>query len=179
MAKLNRQQLNAIKEKVRQQKAEAAQQKQIEELKLKESGNTQDQEDTTPKTLKDVKALLEKQKQEAAQNGNAKQSKKQQIKQLKREAKGKITPEQRSKVSWNCNIGDLVQIPSDVRIRSTVQEKLDEDSFGIVVKISEDSRSGRRSAIENDSTQAQVLTGGGFRWYYVKSLRTVTKIETN
>ena len=78
MAKLNRQQLNAIKEKVRQQKAEAAQQKQIEELKLKESGNTQDQEDTTPKTLKDVKALLEKQKQEAAQNGNVKQNKKQQ-----------------------------------------------------------------------------------------------------
>ena len=170
MAKLNRQQLNAIKEKVRQQKAEAAQQKQIEELKLKESGNTQDQEDTTPKTLKDVKALLEKQKQEAAQNGNVKQNKKQQIRQLKRAARGKITPEQRSKVSWNCNIGDLIEVP--VKWSPT-----GEPMFGIVVKKSENTTrhemTASSRAFSRDNTSVQILTGGGFRWVQVKGIKKI------
>lgn len=159
--KLTRAQLNAIKEKARENKAA-------------ETDDSDSDTDTTTSTqsMEDIKKILAQKKAEEAQN-NTTPSKKSQLKDAKRRARSLAQSVKSPKVNWKCSIGDLVQIPSDTRIRPSVQEKLDEDSFGIVVKISEDSRSGRRSAIENDSTQAQVLTGGGFRWYYVKSLRTV------
>jgi|TARA_B100000035_G_scaffold156721_1_gene133480 hypothetical protein len=169
LAKLNRQQLNAIKEKVRQQKAEAAQQKQIEELKLKESGNTQDQEDTTPKTLKDVKALLEKQKQEAAQSGQPHQTQKQKLKKIKKEVKGKIPKTRRRQMKWSCGIGDLVILPGRLYGAS-------EDLYGIIVKESIDNRGipdYTGSRVVTDNTQYQILTTGGFRWIYAKGLKKI------
>ena len=169
MAKLNRQQLNAIKEKVRQQKSEAAQQKQIEELKLKESGNTQDQEDTTPKTLKDVKALLEKQKQEAAQSGQPHQTQKQKLKKIKKEVKGKIPKTRRRQMKWSCGIGDLVILPGRLYGAS-------EDLYGIIVKESIDNRGipdYTGSRVVTDNTQYQILTTGGFRWIYAKGLKKI------
>jgi len=169
LAKLNRQQLNAIKEKVRQQKAEAAQQKQIEELKLKESGNTQDQEETTPKTLKDVKALLEKQKQEAAQSGQPQQTQKQKLKKIKKEVRGKIPQTKGKQMTWNCGIGDLVRVPG--RLYGA-----NEDLYGIVVKESIDDRGVADytgSRVVTDNTQFQILTTGGFRWVYAKGLKKI------
>jgi hypothetical protein len=169
LAKLNKQQLDAIKEKVRQQKAEAAQQKQIEELKLKESGNTQDQEDTTPKTLAEVKKALEKQKQEAVQHGQPQQTQKQKLKKIKKEVRGKLTQTKGRQMTWNCNIGDLVEIPGRLYGGG-------EDLYGIVVKESIDDRGVAGytgSRVVTDNTQFQILTTGGFRWVYAKGLKKI------
>jgi len=152
--KLTRAQLNAIKEKARENKAA-------------EANDSADDTDTTTSTqsMQDIKKILAQKKAEEAQN-NTTPSKKSQLKDAKRRARSLSQSVKSPKVNWKCSIGDLVHIPKR-------WSGVDESLYGIVVKMSEDSRSGRRSAIENDSTQVQVLTSGGFRWYYVKSLRTV------
>ena len=150
--KLTRAQLNAIKAKARENKA-------LE---------TNDQSDDTPtstQSLQDIKKILAQKKAEESQ-ASPTPSKKSQLKAVKRQARGLARNQKSTKVNWSCSIGDLVHIPERW---SGVGEPL----YGIVVKMAEDNRSSRRSAIENDSTQVQVLTSGGFRWYYVKSLRTV------
>lgn len=170
MAKLNRQQLKAIKEKVRKQKAEEEAQKQIKELKLKENGNTQPQpeEEKVPTTIAEVKALLEKQKQEAAQQGQSHQTQKQKLKKLKKDVKGKIPKTSGRKMTWNCGIGDLVILPG--RFYGAT-----EDLYGIVVKESIDNRgvAYNSSRVVTDNTQFQVLTTGGFKWVYAKGLKKI------
>ena len=171
MAKLNRQQLKAIKEKVRKQKAEEEAQKQIEELGLKESGNAQQQpeEEKVPTTLAEVKAALEKQKQEASQSGQPHQTQKQKLKKIKKEVKGKIPQTRRRQMKWNCGIGDLVVLPGRLYGAS-------EDLYGIIVKESIDNRGiadYTGSRVVTDNTQYQILTTGGFRWIYAKGLKKI------
>ena len=170
MAKLNRQQLKAIKEKVRKQKAEEEAQKQIEELGLKESGNAQQsEEEKVPTTLAEVKAALEKQKQEAAQQGQPHQTQKQKLKKIKKEVKGKIPKTRRRQMKWNCGIGDLVVLPGRLYGAS-------EDLYGIIVKESIDNRGipdYTGSRVVTDNTQYQILTTGGFRWIYAKGLKKI------
>ena len=171
MAKLNRQQLKAIKEKVRKQKAEEEAQKQIEEFKLKESGNSQNQlgEEKVPTTLADVKTALEKQKQEAAQTGQPRQTQKQKLKKIKKEVRGKLPKTKGRQMKWNCGIGDLVKLPGRLYGAS-------EDLYGIIVKESIDNRGipdYTGSRVVTDSTQYQILTTGGFRWIYAKGLKKI------
>ncbi len=171
MAKLNRQQLKAIKEKVRKQKADELVQKQIEELKLKQSENTQPQPEETkvPTTIAEVKALLEKQKQQAAQSGQPQQTKKQKLKKLKKDVKGKISKTRCRQMKWNCNIGDLVVLPGRLYGES-------EDMYGIIVKESIDNRGIANytgSSVITDNTQFQILTTGGFQWIYAKGIKKI------
>ena len=150
--KLTRAQLNAIKKKARENKAV-------------ESNEQADDTPASTQSLQDIKKILAQKKEEESKT-NPIPSKKSQLKAVKRQARGLARNQKPTKVNWNCSIGDLVHIPERW---SGVGESL----YGIVVKMAEDNRSGRRSVIANDSTQVQVLTSGGFRWYYVKSLRTV------
>jgi len=172
MAKLNRQQLKAIKEKVRKQKAEEEAQKQIEELGLKESGNAQQpepEEEKVPTTLAEVKAALEKQKQEAAQSGQPQQTQKQKLKKIKNEVRGKLPKTRGRQMTWNCGIGDLVILPG--RFYGAT-----EDLYGIIVKESIDNRGiadYTGSRVITDNTQYQVLTTGGFKWVYAKGIKKV------
>ena len=171
MAKLNRQQLRAIKEKVRKQKAEEEAQKQIEELGLKEDGNTQQQpeEEKVPTTLAEVKAALEKQKQEAAQSGQPHQTQKQKLKKIKKDVKGKLPKTRGRQMKWNCGIGDLVVLPGRLY-------GVSEDLYGIIVKESIDNRGiadYTGSRVVTDNTQYQILTTGGFRWIYAKGLKKI------
>jgi hypothetical protein len=80
--------------------------------------------------------------------------------------KQKLAPQKT--ISWQHEIGDLVQIPSDVRLRSSVREKLDEDSFGIIVKMTE----GDNETRLHDS-QSLVFSPSGRNWHYTKTLKKV------
>jgi len=172
LAKLTKQQLRDIKLKVRQQKAEEEVQNKLEELKLKESGNAQSNEaEKAPTTLAEVKEALQKQKQEAAQSGQAQQTQKQKLKKIKREVRDKLPQNKGKQMTWNCTIGDLVEVPS--RWTGT-----NENLIGIVVKESIDKngdgiRIGAGAGIATDSTQFQILTTGGFKWVYAKGLKKI------
>jgi len=89
-----------------------------------------------------------------------------QLSKLKRNLrKQKVIP--KKTISWQHEIGDLVQIPSDARIRSKVM-KTAEDSFGIIVKMTE----GDNETKLHDS-QSLVFSPSGRSWYYTKTLKKV------
>jgi hypothetical protein len=80
--------------------------------------------------------------------------------------KQKLAPQKT--ISWQHEIGDLVKIPSDIRLRPSVREKLDEDSFGIIVKMTE----GDNETKLHDS-QSLVFSPSGRNWHYTKTLKKV------
>ena len=149
-------QLSHVKEALNQQKAEEAEAIAIEQA---ESG----EEQQTPTSKEDVRNAFKKSRQpeEAVQS-----VKKQMRKVRKNLKKQKLAPQKT--ISWQHEIGDLVQIPSDVRLRPSVREKLDEDSFGIIVKMTE----GDNETRLHDS-QSLVFSPSGRNWHYTKTLKKV------
>ena len=149
-------QLSHVKEALNQQKAEEAEAIAIEQA---ESG----EEQQTPTSVEDVKKAFK----ESRQPEEAVQSVKKQMRKVRKNLKRQSVGQKRT-ISWQHEIGDLVQIPSDVRIRSSVQEKLDEDSFGIIVKMTE----GDNETRLHDS-QSLVFSPSGRNWHYTKTLKKV------
>jgi len=149
-------QLSHVKEALNQQKAEEAEAIAIEQA---ESG----EEQQTPVSVVDVKKAFK----ESRQPEEAVQSVKKQMRKVRKNLKKQSVGQKRT-ISWQHEIGDLVQIPSDVRIRSSVHEKLDEDSFGIIVKMTE----GDNETRLHDS-QSLVFSPSGRNWHYTKTLKKV------
>jgi len=149
-------QLSHVKEALNQQKTEEAEAIAVEQA---ESG----EEQQTPTSKEDVRNAFKKSRQpeEAVQS-----VKKQMRKVRKNLKKQKLAPQKT--ISWQHEIGDLVQIPSNVRIRPSVNEKLDEDNFGIIVKMTE----GDNETRLHDS-QSLVFSPSGRNWHYTKTLKKV------
>ena len=146
-------QLNKVKAALREQK--------IEEVDETLRENDEDQEQ--PLSKEDVKKAF---KESATPDEQKPTTKKQMRKVRKNLKKQKLAPQKT--ISWQHEIGDLVQIPSDVRLRTSVREKLDEDSFGIIVKITE----GDNETRLHDS-QSLVFSPSGRNWHYTKTLKKV------
>ena len=149
-------QLNHVKEALNQQKAEEAEAIAIDQA---ESG----EEQQTPTSVADVKKAFK----ESRQPEEAVQSVKKQMRKVRKNLKKQKLAPQKT-ISWQHEIGDLVQIPSAVRIRQSVNEKLDEDSFGIIVKMTE----GDNETRLHDS-QSLVFSPSGRNWHYTKTLKKV------
>jgi len=149
-------QLSHVKKALNQQKveeAEAAAAKQVE------TG----EEQPTPTSKEDVKKAFK----ESRQPEEAVQSVKKQMRKVRKNLKKQKLAPQKT-ISWQHEIGDLVQIPSAVRIRQSVNEKLDEDSFGIIIKMTE----GDNETRLHDS-QSLVFSPSGRNWHYTKTLKKV------
>jgi len=146
-------QLNKVKEALREQK--------IEEVDEALSKNDEGQE--KPVSKEDVKKAF---KSSSSANEQKPTTKSQMRKVRKNLKKQKLAPQKT--ISWQHEIGDLVQIPSAVRIRPSANEKLDVDSFGIIVKMTE----GDNETRLHDS-QSLVFSPSGRNWHYTKTLKKV------
>jgi cysteinyl-tRNA synthetase len=149
-------QLSHVKEALNQQKAEEAEAIAAEQAEKGE-------EQPTPTSVADVKKAFK----DSAQPEEAVQSVKKQMRKVRKNLRRQNVGQKRT-VSWQHEVGDLVQIPSDVRIRSSVHEKLDEDNFGIIVKMTE----GDSETRLHDS-QSLVFSPSGRNWHYTKTLKKV------
>ena len=149
-------QLSHVKEALNQQKAEEAETIALEKAKSGE-------EQQTPTSVADAKKAFK----ESRQPEEAVQSVKKQMRKVRKNLKKQKLAPQKT-ISWQHEIGDLVQIPSDVRLRPSVREKLDEDSFGIIVKMTE----GDNETRLHDS-QSLVFSPSGRNWHYTKTLKKV------
>lgn len=154
--RFKRNQLSHVKEALNQQKVEEAEALAIEQAEKGE-------EQPTPTSVADVKKAFK----DSAQPEEAVQSVKKQMRKVRKKLKRQSVGQKRT-ISWQHEIGDLVQIPSDVRVRSSVQEKLDEDSFGIIIKMTE----GDNETRLHDS-QSLVFSPSGRNWHYTKTLKKV------
>ena len=154
--RFKRNQLSHVKEALNQQKAEEAEAIAVEQA---ESG----EEQQTPTSVADVKKAFK----DSAQPEEAVQSVKKQMRKVRKNLKRQSVGQKRT-ISWQHEIGDLVQIPSDVRVRPSVQEKLDEDNFGIIIKMTE----GDNETRLHDS-QSLVFSPSGRNWHYTKTLKKV------
>jgi len=124
------------------------------------------EEGTEPQDLTLSKEDIKKMFKATVEPGEQKPTTKKQLSKLKRNLrKQKVIP--KKTISWQHEIGDLVQIPSDARIRSKVI-KTAEDSFGIIVKMTE----GDNETKLHDS-QSLVFSPSGRSWYYTKTLKKV------
>ena len=146
-------QLNKVKAALREQK--------IEEVDETLRENDEDQEQ--PLSKEDVKKAF---KESATPDEQKPTTEKQMRKVRKNLKKQKLAPQKT--ISWQYEIGDLVQIPSDVRLRTSVREKLDEESFGIIVKMTK----GDNETRLHDS-QSLVFSPSGRNWHYTKTLKKV------
>lgn len=162
MANLNHTQRQKIKEQLRiKRELEASQ-------KLKHDQGITDQEsanDDKPKSLKDIKKMVADQKKMQGKT-NTTLTQKDQLKKIKKIAKNTPKENISKKVNWSVLPGDLVRIPSHTRVRPSVNENLDEDSFGIVIKMTE-SNNGEHIR----DSQSLVFCPSGRQWYYTKSLK--------
>ena len=149
-------QLSHVKKALNQQKAEEAEAITAEQV---ETGEKQQ----APTSVEDVKKAFK----ESRQPEEAVQSVQKQMRKVRKNLKKQSVGQKRT-ISWQHEIGDLVQIPSDVRIRSSVQEKLNEDNFGIIVKMTESDNETRL----HDS-QSLVFSPSGRNWHYTKTLKKV------
>ena len=149
-------QLSHVKEALNQQKTEEAEAIAVEQA---ESG----EEQQTPTSKEDVRNAFKKSRQPE----EAVQSVKKQMRKVRKNLKNQKLAPQKT-ISWQHEIGDLVQIPSNVRIRPSVNEKLDEDNFGIIVKMTE----GDNETRLHDS-QSLVFSPSGRNWHYTKTLKKV------
>ena len=149
-------QLSHVKKALNQQKAEEAEAIAAEQA---ETGEKQQ----TPASVVDVKKAFK----DSAQPEEAVQSVKKQMRKVRKNLKKQSVGQKRT-ISWQHEIGDLVQIPADVRIRTSVNEKLDVDSFGIIVKMTD----GDNETRLHDS-QSLVFSPSGRNWHYTKTLKKV------
>ena len=148
--KFKNNQLNKVKAALREQKIE-----EVDES-LRES-------EEKPVSKEDVKKAFKA----SSLNDKQKPTTKSQMRKVRKNLKKqKLAPQK--KISWQHEIGDLVQIPSAVRIRPSVNEKLDEDSFGIIVKMTD----GDNETRLHDS-QSLVFSPSGRNWHYTKTLKKV------
>ena len=154
--RFKRNQLSHVKEALNQQKAEEAEAASAEQAETGE-------EQPIPTSVADVKKAFK----DSAQPEEAGKSVKKQMRKVRKNLKRQSVGQKRT-VSWQHEVGDLVQIPSDVRIRPSVHEKLDEDSFGIIVKMTE----GDSETRLHDS-QSLVFSPSGRNWHYTKTLKKV------
>ena len=154
--RFKRNQLSHVKEALSQQKAEEAEAASAEQAETGE-------EQPIPTSVADVKKAFKDSAQPEEDGKSVKKQMRKVRKNLKRQSVG-----QKRTVSWQHEVGDLVQIPSDVRIRPSVHEKLDEDSFGIIVKMTE----GDSETRLHDS-QSLVFSPSGRNWHYTKTLKKV------
>lgn len=140
-AALREQKIEEVDETLRKndEEQEKALSKEDVRKAFKESGAPDEQKPTTEKQMRKVRKNLKRQK---------------------------LAPQKT--ISWQHEIGDLVQIPSDVRLRPSVREKLDEDNFGIIVKMTE----GNNGTRLHDS-QSLVFSPSGRNWYHTKTLKKV------
>lgn len=151
--KFKNNQLNKVKAALREQKIE-----EVDETLRK---NDEDQEKALSK--EDVKKAFKSSSLPDEQKPTTKSQMRKVRKNLKKQ---KLAPQKT--ISWQHEIGDLVQIPSSVRIRPSINEKLDEDSFGIIVKMTE----GDSETRLHDS-QSLVFSPSGRNWHYTKTLKKV------
>ena len=154
--RFKRNQLSHVKEALNQQKVEEAEALAIEQAEKGE-------EQPTPTSVADVKKAFK----ESRLPEEAVQSVKKQMRKVRKNLKRQNVGQKRT-ISWQHEIGDLVQIPSDVRIRASVQEKLDEDSFGIIIQMTD----GDNETRLHDS-QSLVFSPSGRNWHYTKTLKKV------
>lgn len=154
--KFKRSQLSHVKKALSQQKAEEA------EAVIDEQHES-DEEQPTPMTKEDVKKAFK----DSAESEEDTESVKKQMRKVRKNLKRQSVGQKRT-VSWQHEVGDLVQIPSDVRIRPSVNEKLDEDNFGIIIKMTE----GDSETRLHDS-QSLVFSPSGRNWHYTKTLKKV------
>ena len=148
--KFKNNQLNKVKAALREQKIE-----EVDE-NLRES-------EEKPVSKEDVKKAFKA----SSLNDEQKPTTKSQMRKVRKNLKKQKLAPQKT-ISWQHEIGDLVQIPSAVRIRPSVNEKLDVDSFGIIVKMTE----GDNETRLHDS-QSLVFSPSGRNWHYTKTLKKV------
>lgn len=164
MAKLSTKQRQEIKEQLRiKRELEKAENKKQEQL----SDNKQQP------SLQDIKNMVSEQKKVEAQS-NPTPTQKEQLRKIKKNIRKAPKKEDSKKVSWNIGPGDLVEVPKRY-------SGVDQVLYGIVTKLSEDTRSGvgrGSSSFSRNSSQVQILTTGGFKWFLTKSVRKLEKCVT-
>ena len=137
-AALREQNVNEVDEALRENEEKPASKEDVKKA-FKASSTPDEQKPTTAKQMRKVRKNLKRQK---------------------------LAPQKT--ISWQHEIGDLVKLPSDVRLRPSVHEKLDEDSFGIIVKMTE-----ADNETKLHDSQSLVFSPSGRNWYYTKTLEKV------
>jgi cysteinyl-tRNA synthetase len=144
-------QLNHVKEALNQQKAEEA-----EAIAIKQAETGEEQQ--TPTSVEDVKKAFK----ESRQPEEAVQSVKKQMRKVRKNLRRQSVGQKRT-VSWQHEVGDLVQIPERA-------SRLSEEDYGIIVQMTDPKESNETRV--HDS-QSLVFSPAGRNWYRTKNLRKV------